>query len=251
MMSYIGAEVDMEDNMQQNEMKLLEHLDELRSKLIKIMLAFMISLASALIFVKDIYNWLVRDLEDKLVILGPSDILWVYMMISFVVAVAVTIPVAAFQTWRFVAPALTSRERRVTLAFIPALFVLFLMGISFGYFVLFPIVLSFLTTLSTEQFETMFTAEKYFHFMLNLTLPLGLLFEMPVVVIFLTRLGVLNPYRLSKARKLSYFVLITVSVIITPPDVVSDILVIIPLLTLYETSISLSKRVYRKRQSVL
>lgn len=239
----------MDDNMQKYEMKLLEHLDELRSKLINIMLAFMVSLASSLIFVKDIYNWLVRDLEERLVILGPSDILWVYMMISFVVAVAITIPLAAFQTWRFVAPALNRHEKRVTLFYIPALFILFLIGISFGYFLLFPIVLSFLTTLSTEQFETMFTAEKYFRFMLNLTLPLGLLFEMPVVVIFLTRLGVLNPYRLSKARKLSYFVLITASVIITPPDVVSDILVIIPLLTLFEISISLSKRVYKKRQS--
>lgn len=248
-MSYIGDEVDMDDNMQKYEMKLLEHLDELRSKLINIMLAFMVSLASSLIFVKDIYNWLVRDLEERLVILGPSDILWVYMMISFVVAVAITIPLAAFQTWRFVAPALNRHEKRVTLFYIPALFILFLIGISFGYFLLFPIVLSFLTTLSTEQFETMFTAEKYFRFMFNLTLPLGLLFEMPVVVIFLTRLGVLNPYRLSKARKLSYFVLITASVIITPPDVVSDILVIIPLLTLFEISISLSKRVYKKRQS--
>ncbi|MCY8129670.1 twin-arginine translocase subunit TatC, partial [Bacillus spizizenii] len=106
---------------------------------------------------------------------------------------------------------------------------------------------SFLTHLSSGHFETMFTADRYFRFMVNLSLPFGFLFEMPLVVMFLTRLGVLNPYRLAKARKLSYFLLIVVSVLITPPDFISDFLVMIPLLVLFEVSVTLSAFVYKKR----
>lgn len=108
-------------------------------------------------------------------------------------------------------------------------------------------VLAFLTGLSNDQFSLMFTAEHYFRFMLNLCLPFGFLFEMPLVVLFLTRLGVLNPVRLAKARKLSYFALIVISVLITPPDFISDILVIVPLLLLYELSVTISRVVYKKR----
>lgn len=229
------------------DLHLIEHLDELRQRIIKTLIAFIIFLIITFIFVQDIYQWLVRNLDGKLALLGPSDILWVYMVISGVFAIAATIPVAAYQVWRFVAPALTKEERKVTLGFIPGLFILFITGISFGYFVLFPIVLGFLTKLSAGQFETMFTVDKYFRFMLHLSLPFGFLFEMPLVVMFLTRLGILNPMRLAKARKLSYFALIVVSVLITPPDFISDILVIVPLLLLYELSITISKIVYKKR----
>lgn len=233
--------------MENKELHLVDHLEEIRRRLIMTLLAFVSFLIANFIFVQDIYKWLVKDLDGKLAILGPSEILWVYLMIASVFAIAATIPVAAYQTWRFVAPALNPEESKVTIRFIPGLFLLFIAGISFGYFVLFPIVLGFLTSLSAGQFETMYTAEKYFRFMINLTLPFGFLFEMPLVVMFLTRLGILNPIRLAKARKLSYFGLIVISVLITPPDLLSDVLVIIPLLVLYEVSVSMSKIVYRKK----
>lgn len=233
--------------MENKELNLIGHLEELRKRIIIVLLAFIVFLVCAFIFVQDIYNWLIQDLDGKLAVLGPSDILWVYMMISGVFAIAATIPVAAYQTWKFIAPALTKDERKVTLCFIPGLFILFIVGICFGYFVLFPIVLGFLMNISAGQFETMFTADKYFRFMIHLSLPFGFLFEMPLVVMFLTRLGILNPLRLAKARKVSYFVLIVVSILITPPDFISDILVIVPLLLLYELSVSISKIVYKKR----
>lgn len=233
--------------MENRDLQVTGHLEELRNRIIKTLAGFIVFFIGSFIFIQDIYGWLIKDLDGKLAVLGPSEILWVYMMIAAVFAIAATIPLAAFQTWRFVAPALKMEERRVTLRFIPGLFFLFIAGISFGYFVLFPIVLGFLTSLSAGQFEMMFTAEKYFRFMINLILPFGLLFEMPLVVMFLTRLGILNPMRLAKARKLSYFALVIVSILITPPDLISDILVIVPLLVLYEISVQLSNMVYRKR----
>lgn len=236
--------------MKSPEMDLVGHLSELRTRLIIIMITFMLLFILSFIYVENIYAWLVRDLPVKLAILGPSDILWVYFMLAGVVAIAGVIPVAAHQIWCFVKPALKATERKVTLAYIPALFILFILGLSFGYFVIFPIVFKFLLSLSADMMTTFFTTEKYFTFLLHMTMPFGFLFELPVVIMFLTSLGVLNPYRLQRIRKYAYFMLVVTAVLITPPDLLSDILVIIPLLLLYEISVLLSRTVYRKKLKI-
>lgn len=223
------------------------HLDEMRRRILFTLVAFLVSIGGAFVYVKDMYLWLVRDLDQKLAILAPSDIVWVYLMLAGVVAIAVTIPVAGLQLWRFVKPALSIREQKLTLAYLPALAILFVIGISFGYFIIYPMVLGFLEKMSGD-FETVYTAQKYFAFMLNMTVPFGFLFEMPAIIMFLTSLGILNPKRLAKARKLSYFILTVTAVMITPPDIVSDLLVIAPLLLLYEISVTLSKWVHRKQK---
>jgi sec-independent protein translocase protein TatC len=234
---------------EKQDMNLVDHLSELRKRLMIILGSFMLLFTLSFIYVKDIYNWLIQDLSIKLAVLGPSDILWVYLMLACVFAIAGTIPIGAHQIWLFVRPALSEKEKKVTLAYIPSLFFLFISGLSFGYFVIFPIVFQFLLSLSEDMLMTFFTTEKYFRFLIHMVLPFGFLFELPVIIMFLTSLGVLNPYRLQKARKYSYFILIVTSVLITPPDFLSDILVIIPLLFLYECSILLSKAVYRRKQN--
>ena len=98
------------------------------------------------------------------------------------------------------------------------------------------------------MFLTNFTAEKYFKFVFNMTIPFAVLFELPVVIMFLTSLGIVNPYVLHKMRKYAYFVLVVIAVCITPPDFMSDFIVTVPLLLLYEISISLSKFVFKRRQ---
>lgn len=230
------------------DMDLIGHFEELRKRLIITLGAFILLFILSFIFVQDIYNLLVKDLSIKLAVLGPSDILWVYFILAGVVSIAGTIPIAAYQIWLFVRPALKENERKVTLGYIPALFILFIIGISFGYFVIFPIVFKFLLSLSEGMFMSFFTTEKYFRFVLHMTLPFGFLFELPVIIMFLTSIGILNPYRLQKMRKYSYFILILTAVFITPPDFLSDILVVIPLLFLYECSVLLSKVVYKRKQ---
>lgn len=228
-------------------MRVTDHLQELRKRIIVVLVWFIMALAATFPFVRPIYRYLVRDFEDKLAILGPADIVWVYLMISGVLAIAVTIPIAGIQAWLFVRPALDAAERRTTLSYVPAMALLFLAGLSFGYFIVFPMVFSFLQQMATDDFLTLYTANRYFSFLFNLTVPLGVLFEMPVVILFLTRLGILNPARLAKTRKVSYFTLIVIAVLLTPPDLVSDVLVIVPLLLLYEASVTLSGYVYRKK----
>ncbi|MEH7393127.1 twin-arginine translocase subunit TatC [Bacillus sp. JJ1474] len=233
--------------MEDKELNLVEHLDELRKRLIITIAAFLVFFVAGFMYVEEIYHWFVRDLDVKLIVLGPSDIIWVYFMIASVVAIAATIPVLALQIWLFVKPALSPVERRISLSYIPALFILFIVGLCFGYFVIFPTVLGFLVDLGGQMLETNFTAEKYFRFIMNMTMPFGVLFELPVVVMFLTSLGILNPYALAKIRKYAYFILIVIAIVISPPDFMSDFLVAIPLLFLYEISINLSKIVYKRK----
>lgn len=236
-----------EINNDKPEQKVTEHLAELRRRLLITFGSFVVALCGAFLFVEPIYLWLTRDLTFKLQTLGPTDVIWVYFMISGVFAIAVTIPIAGYQLWRFVKPGLRVHEQRATLAYIPALAVLFAVGICFGYFVIYPMMLDFLSTLAKDTFETNYTAEKYFRFMINMTVPFGILFEMPAVVMFLTSIGILNPKRLAKARKLAYFLLALTAITITPPDIVSDILVIMPLFVLYELSLGLSRLVYTRK----
>jgi sec-independent protein translocase protein TatC len=233
--------------MDDKELNLVDHLDELRKRLIITAVAFVAFFIAGFMYVEEIYAWFVKDLDVKLMVLGPSDIIWIYFMLATLIAIAGTIPVIAIQIWLFVKPALRPIERKISLSYIPALFILFIVGLAFGYFVIFPTVLNFLVELSGDMLVTNFTADKYFRFVMNMTLPFGVLFELPVVVMFLTSLGVINPYVLTKIRKYAYFVLIVISVIISPPDFMSDVLVTIPLLILYEISINLSKIVYRRK----
>lgn len=233
--------------MEDKELNLVDHLDELRKRLIISAVAFVAFFIVGFMYVEEIYSWFVRDLDVKLIVLGPSDIVWIYFMIATLIAIAGTIPIIALQIWLFVKPALKPIERKISLSYIPALFILFIVGLAFGYFVIFPTILNFLVELSGDMLVTNFTADKYFRFIMNMTLPFGVLFELPVVVMFLTSLGVINPYVLTKIRKYAYFVLIVISVIISPPDFMSDVLVTIPLLVLYEISINLSKIVYRRK----
>ena len=230
-----------------NDQSAIEHLEEMRRRLIRTLIAFLVAMVAAFIYVEEIYRWLVRDMDEKLVLLGPSEVMWVYMIIAGVVALAVTLPVAAYQVWKFVQPALPDGAQRSALLLIPVISVLFIVGLVFGYFVLFPMVLQFMQRMAEGQFETMYTAQRYFTFMIHMTVPFGFLFEMPAIVVFLTKLGIVNPLRLAKMRKAAYFLLCIVAVTITPPDIMSDLIVIIPLFLLYEISVSISKVVYRKQ----
>jgi len=233
--------------MEDKELNVIDHLDELRTRLIITVAAFIIFFIVGFFYVEELYQWMTKDLDVKLIVLGPSDILWVYFMIATVIAIAGTIPVLATQIWLFVKPALKPIERKVSLSYVPALFFLFIIGLCFGYFVIFPTIMGFLIELGGDMMATNFTAEKYFRFILTTTVPFGILFELPVVLMFLTSLGIVNPYVLAKIRKYAYFVLIVIAIFISPPDFMSDFLVAVPLLFLYEISVNLSKFVYKRK----
>ena len=233
--------------MSDDNMNLMEHLDELRKRIMISLGTFIIFFILSFIFISDIFEWFVKDLDMTLTVLGPMDVIWVYFSMAGVIAFALTVPILILQIWLYVKPALTLKEQKATIVYIPASFLLFAGGLAFGYFVVLPLVLTFLMTLGEGSFQTMYTPDKYFQFVMRMTLPFSILFEMPLVVMFLTSLGIITPQGMAKNRKYAYFALVVVSVLVSPPDFISDVLVIIPLLFLYEVSISLSKINYRRK----
>jgi len=226
---------------------LLGHLDELRKRLVIIAVFFFIAVIVSFIFAGDVYKFLTKDLPEKLMVLGPADAIWIYFTIALMTALAITIPFIAWQIWLFVKPALKKKEQKATLLYIPALFLLFIAGIAFGYFVILPFLLVFLKNFAADLFEVSYEAERYFSFIMRITIPFGFLFEMPLVMMFLTSLRIINPYVLAKIRKYAYFALFIVAAMLTPPDFFSQIFVAIPLIGLFEISVMVSKIVYRRQ----
>ncbi len=237
--------------MNKKEQNIIEHLDELRSRIIITSVAFIIFMGLGLYYVKDIYQFLMGSFHYKLLVLGPSDIIKVYFNLAGVVACAGTIPVAAWQLWLFVKPALKNIERNVGLVYIPALFILFISGLSFGYFCIFPNIVRFLINISSGVMSSTFTADKYFSFLLNITLPFAVAFEMPLVMMLLTTLEIVNPFTISKFRKYAYFILVIIASMISPPEFISHISVAIPLILLYEISVLVSAIVYKRKKKRL
>lgn len=229
---------------------LLDHLDELRKRLILTGITFVLFFFVAFAYTKDIYKFFTRPLavhHIKLQVLRPGETISIFFKISLIAALICTIPIIATQIWLFVKPALKKIEQRAALKYIPALFIFFIVGISFGYFVVFPMLLDFVVNFGDGLFNLQYTPTDYFSFLINMTLPFGFLFEMPLIMMFLTTIGIINPNLLAKARKISYFVLVCVAVVITPPDPISDISVSIPLLLLFEISVIASKFVYKRK----
>ncbi len=228
-------------------MNVIGHLSELRSRLIVTAIFFVIFFIVGFVFVEQIYHAFEQELPFKLTITSPGDIIWVYFTIAGIIAFVGTLPVLSLQLWLFIKPGLTKPERRVSLSYIPAVFLLFVCGLVFGYFMFIKLILPFLLSLNKDMFNELFTVERYFRFMIRLIFPFALLFEIPVIIMFLTSLGIVTPQFLQKMRKYAYFVLLIVGALVTPPDVILQLTVAIPLFVLYEISIYLSKIVYRKK----
>lgn len=237
--------------MSEKELNLFQHLEELRKRIIIVGVAFVIFFAIGLMYAKDIYLILMANYHGKLLVLGPSDIIKVYFQLGSIIAFAGITPITSWQIWLFVKPGLHPNERKLALGYIPALFLLFVAGISFGYFFIFPNILHFLTNLGKEIMITNFTADKYFSFLINITLPFGIAFELPLVMMFLTSLGIINPYNVAKLRKYAYFILVIIATLISPPEFISHLSVAVPLILIYEISISLSKLEFKRKQRMV
>ncbi len=232
-----------------NEMSIYDHIGELRKRLIIIAVFFFIAFAASFFLVEPLITFLQSDIPKgiKLIAGTVTSPITVYMQLAFFISIIIISPVILYQLWAFVSPGLYEKEQKATLKYIPVAVFLFLSGISFSYFVLRPYVVTFMSNLAEKfQLDQLIDLNSYFSFLIQLTLPFGVVFELPVVIMFLTRLGVVTPMFLSKIRKYAYFALLILAGIISPPDVISQVIVMIPLVILYEVSLTISKVTYRK-----
>lgn len=236
--------------MSHEQMTVMEHLDELRKRLFGVAIFFVVALIGSFFIAPTFITYLQQSPEASALTLNAfrmTDPFKVYIQMTIFLACVVTAPLILFQLWAFISPGLYEKERRVTLSYIPMSVLLFLGGLSFSYFVLFPFVVDFMMTLSGNmEVQTTIGINEYFEFLFQLTLPFGFLFQLPIVMLFLTRLGIVTPMFLASIRKYAYFTLLVIAAFITPPDIMSHILVTLPLCVLYEISIVISRFGYKK-----
>ncbi|OMP67987.1 twin-arginine translocase subunit TatC [Domibacillus epiphyticus] len=238
--------------MSRQDMTIFEHLEELRKRLMIVVVFFFIAVIGGLFLAKPLIHYLQHADEAAALTMNAfrvTDPLKIYFQMAFVIGIILTSPVILYQLWAFVSPGLHEKERRVTLSYIPASVVLFLGGLSFSYFILFPYIIHFMMNLSGDlNIEQVIGINEYFQFLFQTTIPFGFLFQLPVVTLFLTRLGIITPMFLGQVRRYAYFILLVIAALITPPDVISHMMVSIPLFILYEVSIFVSKIGYNKAQ---
>ena len=237
--------------MQDEEKKdIMEHLDELRKRLLIIMYFFLAALivgfflSQPLIYQMQNAPWTTNIQMHAFQVADPIKI---YIMIIIIIAFVIILPVILYQLWAFIAPGLYSNEQKLTLSYIPIVMVLMLIGMAFSYFIVVPYIVQFTFDLSAEMgIATTIGINQYFGFLFRTVLPFGVIFQMPILVLFLTQLGMITPMFLKKNRKYAYFILFIIAAIIAPPDFMTHIILTIPMILLYEVSIVISKYGYRR-----
>lgn len=236
--------------MNPQELTVVEHMEELRKRLFFVAIFFVMALFAGFYSAKPIIRYIQRsDLAASFTLnaFSPGDPLTVYLQVTFIVAAVIVSPILLYQLWAFITPGLHETERKATLKYIPYAFILGIGGMAFAYFVLFPFIMRFMMDLSGDlEITPTIGINQFFSFLLKLIVPFGILFQLPVVTLFVSRLGLINPKLMIKFRKYAYFVLIVISVLLAPPDLVSNIIIAIPLFILYEVSIVISRMGYRK-----
>ena len=238
-------------------MSLLEHLEELRKRILWSLLALIVAFVPCWIYVQKIFDFLAAPVQKiqpglRLAFLGLTDPFILYFKVAALSALFIASPFVLYQIYGFVAPGLYRRERMMAVPFVFFTTVFFLSGGLFAYYVAFPFAAKFLLSMG-EHFQAVITIEKYFGFLLTVILGLGLMFELPIFVLLLSLLGVVTPRFLMRYFRHAVVVIFIVAAIITPtPDVVNLCIMAVPALGLYLLGIGaafLAERFRKKRQA--
>ncbi len=238
------------------EMPFLDHLEELRWRILWSLLALIVGTGAgmAMVHYLDVLRLFVRPLQTiladdfQLIYLAPTDSFFFFLQLSITVGVVLAFPVIFYQAWVFLSPALEKREKR---AIIPALWmgmVLFAAGVLLAYLYALPLALRFLSGFQADWLDPSYTATGYFRFVVRLLLAFGIVFELPVVVLVLSTLGLVSPTFLRSKRRYAVVGILIVACLLSPGDYLGvTALMMVPMLILYEFSIFLSVLVWRGR----
>jgi sec-independent protein translocase protein TatC len=233
----------------EDRLTLVEHLDELRTRILVSVLAFAVGFG--LCFWQDdrVFDVLNSPLPDgfKPITFGVTEPFLTTVTVSAYAGLALALPVILYQVYAFVLPAFRPGERRVALPILLMVPVLFAAGIAFGYFIVLDRAVHFLLNFNDSQFNIQVRARDYYGFVAVMLLALGLMFEVPMAILAVTRLGIVTPQQLREWRRYAYFVIAVVAALLPTVDPVSLVLEMVPLLVLYELSIVLASVLGRPR----
>jgi sec-independent protein translocase protein TatC len=242
----------MEDQEDQKE-PITNHLRELRNRLIKCIAAIVVGFGATYSFAQQIFKFLTWPLMSampeggKLIYTSLQEAFVTYLKVSFFAGIVLATPVIFYQIWKFVMPGLYKNERRYIFSFVLAACFFFLLGASFAFFVVFPFGFKFFLSFATDRIAALPTMKDYLNLCISLLLAFGFTFEMPVVMFFLAKIGLINYKMLRKHRRYAILIIAIVSALLTPPDVLSMAMLGIPLLVLYELSIFVTYFVFRSK----
>lgn len=227
------------------ELTLIEHISEIRKRIIICFLFFIVSFVLLFPFSKYLLNILklpVHGLIDKFVFFSPEEPFLIYMRLSVLSAIVISMPVFLYHLWAFIRPALDNNIRKNILYFVIICFISFLLGVAFAYFIILPRGLIFLLNLSGSELKPFISANRYISFVSYIIFGCGIVFQMPVISFILTKLKVINSRFLRKKYKYAVIILFIIAAIITPTtDIFNMLVMAIPMILLYEVSIWISK----------
>lgn len=230
------------------------HLEELRKRLVISAISVGVGFAISYGFKEKLFQILLRPLlsvmkaGDKLIFTGLPEAFFTYLKVAFLSGLLLSTPVILYQFWMFVAPGLYRKEKRLMFPIIILSSFFFLGGALFGYFVVFPFGFKFFLSFASETIQPLPSMKEYLSFSAKLLLAFGLVFELPLVLTFLSRLGIISVEFLKKNRKYALLLFFVGSAILTPPDVVTQVMMALPLMVLYEISI-IGARIFGKNKS--
>jgi sec-independent protein translocase protein TatC len=225
------------------EMSLLEHLQELRSRLLIAAIGVLVTTAVSFLFAEQVIRWLMAPGDvDQLTILNPTETFTTYMRVSLFTGIGLAMPVILYQVFRYVDPALHPGERRFLLRMGLPIIALFVLGVAFCYYLLLPSALGFLKNFGAGVFETEWRASEYISFVTTFLLAMGLVFEMPALLFALVKVRVLERRWLARQRRFVFLASFLVAALITPtPDPFNQTLVGLPLYFLFELGLFLAR----------
>ena len=233
----------MADTGDDSERPLITHLLELRSRLLRGVAGLLVVLLGLLPFANKLYALLAQPLLDKLpkggqlIATQVASPFFAPMKLAFFVALVVAMPWLLYQAWAFVAPGLYRREKRLALPLLSSALLLFYAGCAFAYFLVLPMVFGFLARVTPDGVAMMTDISSYLDFVLVLFLAFGLAFELPVALVILVLLGWVTPAQLREGRGYAVVGIFVIAAIVTPPDVISQLMLAIPMCLLYEAGI--------------
>ena len=227
-------------------MTLIAHLTELRSRLIKCLLAVAVGSGVGYYFIEDIMHYLTLPV-GKLYYMQPAEAFFTYIKIAVVVGFLLALPVIFYHVWRFFLPALTPAERLVLGIVVPVSVVLFFLGLAFSFFLVFPAAIMFFKGFGNEELEALFSVNRYFEFVIMFVLPFGFVFELPLVITILGKLGFISSNFLRKYARIVIFLSFVIAAIISPtPDVFTQSMIALPMIALYGVGYLIVRFILRK-----
>ena len=238
--------------MDEKKLPLTAHLQELRKRLILSFIAVGGGFALCYTFAEKIFDILAAPLLEmmpqggSLIFTSVAEAFFTYMKVAFVAGLILASPFVLYQIWAFVAPGLYRNEKKYVVPFVLAGSFFFALGIFFGYYVALPIGFKFLLGFATDFIKPLPSMKEYLSFSIKFLLAFGLVFEFPVVLVLLARIGVVDARTLARQRKYAILLIFVFAAILTPPDIVSQVIVALPMIGLYELSILLS-RIFGKK----